>query len=109
MITWTPLILPSDTERDMSSGHVAGEHAHSIWADWFYAGNNVPMSIQPNGLVARTEAFARDVEARADAKYAHGAFDRMHLGQHDNGQPRTIRPQNTPWVDIRGRLLQEEA
>lgn len=105
----TPFIPPSNRDADMSSGFVVGAGRTSIWADWFFAGNNVPSGIHPDGLITRTNAVARDAAANAAADYAESAFDRMHLGQHDNGQPQTVRPQNTPWWEIRGRLLQEEA
>ncbi len=108
MLSWTPFILPAAKAEDLSSGKVVGHCPNSIWADWFYAGNNVPMSMNPDGLITRTNAVAHAAEAKAASDYAKGAFDRMHLGQHDNGQPRTIRPQNTPWIEIQGRLLQEE-
>ena len=108
MACWQPLILPTCGDKDMSSGLVVGARRGSIWPDWFYAGNNVPSSPQPDGLITRTNCIARAAEAKAAAEYNDSAFDRMHLGQHDNGQPHTIRPQNTPWIEIRGRLLQEE-
>ncbi len=101
-------ILPAALPKDMSSGQVVCAGRQSIWADWFFAGNNVPSAYHPDGLLTRTYAISCAADAKAVADYEASAFDRLHLGQHDDGQPRTVRPQNTPWWEIRGRLLQEE-
>ncbi len=102
------LILPVSSTRDTSSGRMLDQAPNSIWQYWFMAGNNVPANPMPNGLLTRTDAITEATRNKADADYAEGAFDRLHLGQHDNGQPRTIRPQNTHYWEIRGRLLREE-
>ena len=101
-------ILPTPWPGTLFPERKAGDYPASIWKDWFFAGNNVPATPNADSLMTRTEIVTRAVDKRAEADHASSAFDRMHLGQHDNGQPRTIRPQNTPWVEIRGRLLQEE-
>ena len=109
MACWQPLILPTAGDKDMSSGFVVGAGRSSIWSDWFYAGNNVPSSPQPDGLITRANGIARAAEAKAEEEYASSAVDRIHLGQHGNAQPHAPRSPNIPWVEIRGRLLQEEA
>lgn len=101
-------ILPTPWPGTLFPERKMGDCPTSIWSDWFFAGNNVPATPNADSTLTRTEIIAMAAGKKAETDYAASAFDRMHLGQHDNGQPRTIRPQNTPWVDIRGRLLQEE-
>ena len=101
-------ILPTPWPGTLFPERKAGDYPASIWKDWFFAGNNVPATPNADTILTRTDIITRAAAQKAEADSAASAFDRMHLGQHDNGQPRTVRPQNTPWIEIRGRLLQEE-
>ena len=92
----------------LASNHMPSPVRGSIWREWFLAGNNVPTTPQPGSLLVRTGLILDAAEEHARADYEARAFDRLHLGQHENGQELTIRPQNTPYWEIRGRLLQEE-
>lgn len=103
------LILPTPWPGTLFPERKTGDCPTSIWKDWFFAGNNVPTTPNADGLLTKTKIIVRAADKKAEADYAASSRDRMHLGQHDNGRPGTIRPQNTPWVEIRGRLLHEEA
>ena len=102
------LILPASSTKDISSGRMLDEAPNSIWRYWFMAGNNVPATPMPDGLLTRTHELSEATLDKANADYVEKGFDRLHLGQHDDGQGRTIRPQNTHYMEIRGRLLHEE-